>query len=124
MIHHILLFRPRPDLTPERRRALAAAFETAVRSIPGIRGFRIGRRVTHGREYERLMREDLPYVAVLEFDDLASLKTYLAHPAHEALGNQFMEALDAGLIYDYEMMSGGRGGSGAPPWEDVRKLLE
>jgi hypothetical protein len=112
MIQHILLFRPRPTLTPDERHALAEAFEAAVRGVPGIRRFRIGRRVTHGREYERLMREDFQYAAVIEFDDVASLEAYLAHPAHDALGARFMASLDAGLIYDYDMT------------EDVRKLLD
>jgi hypothetical protein len=124
MIHHILLFRPRPTLTADDRRALADAFEAAVRGIPGIRGFHIGRRVTHGREYELLMREDLPYAAVLVFDDVASLKAYLDHPAHEALGTRFMASLDAGLIYDYEMVDGGPGGGGAPLLKKVRQLLD
>lgn len=57
----------------------------------------------HGRGYEESMREDYQYIAVLEFDDLAGLKAYLEHPAHEELAGRFSGAFDAALMYDYEI---------------------
>ena len=120
MIHHVLLFRPRANLTGDEQRALAEALGTALREIPGIRACHIGRRVRHGREYERLMVEDFSYAAVLEFDDLAHLKAYLEHPAHEALGVRFMSAVESALIYDYEMTADDENA----PADEMRKLLE
>ena len=49
------------------------------------------------------MRADYSYAAVMEFDDVESLKTYLAHDAHEALGAAFFECFEEALIYDYEL---------------------
>ena len=73
MITHVVLFRPRADLSTEQRAGLADAMRTAIGSIPSIRRARIGRRVTVGRPYEQLMRVDYEYAAILEFEDLAGL---------------------------------------------------
>jgi hypothetical protein len=102
VIAHIVLFRPRADLRPEDRQRVAAALERARRDIPSIRRFHLGRRVRHGRPYELGMREDFPYVALAEFDDVGGLRTYLDHPAHEALGQLWASTSDATLVYDYE----------------------
>ena len=109
MIAHIVLFRPRADLAPSARRELASAFEDAIQAIPSIRRARIGTRVMHGRPYEALMHSNYPYVAVLEFDDLAGLKAYLEHPAHERLSSRFYEAFEDALMYDFELQEGGAG---------------
>lgn len=103
MVAHVVLFRPKKKLSAEARQRLVDAFTRAVREIPQIQRARIGRRVTHGRPYEQLMRTDYPYAAVLEFEDLERLRGYLAHPAHDALGNAFFECFDEALIYDFEM---------------------
>jgi hypothetical protein len=109
MIAHIVLFRPRADLSESGRVELVSAFETAIQAIPSIRGARIGTRVLHGRQYETLMRSHFPYAAVLEFDDLAGLKAYLEHPAHERLGSTFFEAFEEALMYDFDMHEGAAG---------------
>ena len=106
MLFHITLFRPRQDLTAADRASLVEALETALRHIPAIRTFHVGRRVTHGAAYEGLMPVSLDYAAVIEFDDLAGLKEYLEHPAHQALGTRFMSSLESSVIVDYEMQGG------------------
>src|SRR5688572_29267973 len=106
MIAHVVLFRPRPDLPPDARAALTEAFEAAIREIPSIRRARIGRRVTHGRPYEALMRVNYEYAAILEFADLAGLKSYLEHPAHDALAGRFFESVEDALMYDFELKEG------------------
>ena len=47
-------------------------------------------------------------VAVMR-DDVAGLKEYLEHAAHEELGRRFFESIEAGLVYDFEMMTGADG---------------
>jgi hypothetical protein len=103
MVTHVVLFRPKAQLSAQSRQQLVEAFTRAVREIPQIQRANIGRRVTHGRPYEQLMRTDYPYAAVLEFEDLDRLKGYLAHPAHDALGSAFFECCDETLIYDFEI---------------------
>jgi hypothetical protein len=103
MVAHIVLFRPKPDITPSDRKAMFDALEAAATGIPSVRGFQIGTRVMHGPRYEQLMTEDYPYAAVIEFDDLAGLQSYLQHPTHQHLGELFYRLLEAGMVYDYEM---------------------
>jgi hypothetical protein len=103
VVSHIVLFRPKADLTEADRRGMFEALAVAANDIPSVRRFHIGRRITHGRPYEQMMAEHYPFSAVIEFDDLAGLQAYLDHPQHEKLGALFYQLLDAGLVYDYEM---------------------
>jgi tRNA(Leu) C34 or U34 (ribose-2'-O)-methylase TrmL len=106
MVFHVVLFRPRTDLETGARADLVEALETALQRIPSIRRFNVGRRIRHDAGYEALMPIDLEYGAVIEFDDLAGLQEYLHHPAHQALGRQFMSSLESSAIYDYQMQDG------------------
>ena len=103
MVAHIVLFRPKADIAPSDRKAMFDALEAAATGIPSVRRFQIGTRVTHGRSYEQMMTADYPYAAVIEFDDLAGLQSYLQDATHEKLGELFYRLLEAGLVYDYEM---------------------
>jgi hypothetical protein len=105
VVCHIVLFRPRPDLAARDRTKLIAGLKGALEAIPSIRRFHLGRRVVHGAGYEALMPVSFDFSAVIEFDDLDGLKAYLEHPAHRALGSQFMQSLESSAIFDYEMLS-------------------
>ncbi|MSO55841.1 MAG: Dabb family protein [Acidobacteria bacterium] len=102
MVFHIVLFRPKPDITDFDRQAMFEALKAAASGIPAVRRFHVGCRITHGSQYEQLMRDDYPYAAVVEFDDLAGLQAYLRHPQHATLGALFYELLESGLVYDYQ----------------------
>ena len=108
MIAHIVLFRPRPELDLQARRGLTQAFSDVLREVASIRQARIGRRTTHGRPYEQLMRENYTHAAILEFDDLAGLQLYLEHPAHETLAARFFACFEQALMYDFELNDGAR----------------
>jgi hypothetical protein len=109
MIAHVVLFRPRADLSSEARQALAASFEAALLQIPTIRRARVGQRIGVGRPYESLMRVDYSYAAVIEFDDRAGLTEYLEHPSHQQLAAQFFNAFEEALMYDFELHEGTAG---------------
>jgi hypothetical protein len=98
VISHIVLFKPRPDLAADDRRALVAAFERAVGEIPSVRAVRIGARVVHGAGYERLAHDAPDYLAILDFDDLAGLRAYL-----DQLGTRFGSSAERAWIYDFEV---------------------
>jgi len=106
MIAHVVLFRPRADLSGAARTALATAFEGALRGIPSIRRAHVGRRILHGRGYEALMQVDYQYAAILEFDDEAGLKAYLDHPAHRDLASRFYDSFEHALMYDFNLEEG------------------
>ena len=102
MVSHVVLMTPRPNLAAADRRALIDAFDRAIREIPTVKDVRIGRRVTHGAGYEQSAPE-MSYLAVIDFDDLAGLQTYLRHPAHLDLGARFGQSLSTALVYDFEV---------------------
>lgn len=106
---HLVLFRPRADVSLEQRGALADTLVTALQEIPSIRRVRVGHRVTHGRDYEHRMSTDYSYAAFLEFDDVVGLEAYLRHPAHEPLAARFYEVFDEALMYDYLVVEGEKG---------------
>jgi len=102
MVTHLVLMKPRADLSAADREAFVAAFERAVREIPGIGEVRIGRRVTFGAGYEA-QTPDMEFAATIDFDDLAALQAYLRHPAHAELGARFGQSLSGALVYDFEV---------------------
>jgi hypothetical protein len=103
MIAHIVLFKPRADVTDDDRRQFVDAIVRARREIPGIRRFHLGRRVMREASYAQAMPQDFAYAAVIEFDDAAAVQAYLQHPAHEPMGSWFWKVSEATLVYDYEM---------------------
>jgi hypothetical protein len=102
MVSHVVLMKPRPNLTAADRAALVDAFERAVTQIDAVRAVRIGKRVVHGAGYEAAAPDAADYIAIVDFDDLAALKAYLDHPAHEELGARFAQLVDASMVYDFE----------------------
>ena len=104
MIAHVVLFSPKPDLLPSDRRALLDALVAASAEIPSIRRFRVGKRVKHWMPgYEQLMRDDYEFAAIIEFEDMEGLKTYLGHPSHVVIGRHFTVSASRSLAYDYEL---------------------
>jgi hypothetical protein len=104
MIAHVVLFKPKHELTTAQRQTVIDDLKAAAAGIPTVRSLRVGKRLRHGMPgYEQVMREDFEYVVVIEFDDADGLKAYLAHPKHAAIGAHFMQAAAAALAYDYEM---------------------
>jgi hypothetical protein len=103
MVTHLVLMKPRADLAASDRQALVAAFERAIHDIPTVRRMRVGRRVVHGAGYERGAPDTADYIAVIDFDDLAGLQSYLRHPAHDALGARFGQSLSSAVVYDFEV---------------------
>jgi hypothetical protein len=103
MVSHVVLMKPRADLSGADRAALVDAFKIAARDIPTVRGVRIGRRMLHGTAYEQVALDSADYLVAIDFDDLAGLQSYLRHPAHDALGARFGESLRSALVYDFEV---------------------
>lgn len=104
MIVHVVLFSPKPDLSPADRAKVLEALASASKEIPSIKRLRVGRRVKHSLPgYEQAMRDDYEFAVMIEFDDLAGLKAYLQHPAHAAAGHHFAASSSKALAYDYEV---------------------
>ena len=108
MIVHVVLFSPKPDLPQTDRRALLDALVAASADIPSVKRFRVGKRVKHWLPgYEQMMRDDYEFAAIIEFDDMNGLKTYLGHPSHAVIGHHFAASGARSLAYDYELVDAG-----------------
>jgi Stress responsive A/B Barrel Domain len=106
VIAHIVLFKPRLDLTAAEREVFAKSFERALTRIPVVRRARVGQRRSIGRLYDQRNANDYPYVAIIEFDSEADLRTYLEHPDHQDLGRQFYEVAETAMVCDFELSEG------------------
>lgn len=106
MIAHVVLFRPKDDLTMDQRTAFVTALEHALNNIPMINRARVGRRMVLGRQYDEQNLHEFPFIAILEFSSEADLRAYLQHPAHEMLGTQFYVTSAAAMVFDYELLEG------------------
>ena len=105
MISHVVLFRPKSDLSHDEREGLARAFEQAVQRIPTVRAVRIGKRTAVGAAYEQQQPANGPDVLItIDFDDVAGLRTYLEHPAHVELGERFNRASSTALVFDFDVI--------------------
>jgi hypothetical protein len=102
MVSHVVLLKPRADLSDAGRESLVSAFERAVREIPTVREVRVGRRFLLGVGYEAGMPDTVDYMVAIDFDDVGGLSTYLQHPAHTELGARFGDSLEAALVFDFE----------------------
>jgi hypothetical protein len=105
MIAHVILFKPKPGLSPADRSAILRTLTSASAEIPGIRQLRVGRRIRHGLPgYEQMMREDFEFLVIIEVDTVEALKAYLQHPAHAALATHFTQSAATALAYDYDLV--------------------
>ena len=111
MVWHLVLMKPRGDLSAADRQALLDAFGRAVREIPTVREVRIGRRVQHGAAYETAAPDSADFMVSIGFENLSDLQTYLRHPAHEELADRFYKSLSSALIYDFELEANATNGS-------------
>jgi hypothetical protein len=105
MVWHLVLLKPKPDLSAGDRRALLDAFDRARREIPTVRDVRIGRRFRFGAGYESVAPDAADYMIAIAFDDRDGLQTYLRHPAHQELGMRFGQSLSSGMVFDFEETS-------------------
>ena len=102
MISHMVLFRPKANLSTAERQALVNALEHAVVGIPSIKRARFGKRILLNRQgYETQMAEHYEYSAIIDFDTEADLRAYLDHPAHVELATRLSRSADAMLAYDF-----------------------
>jgi Stress responsive A/B Barrel Domain len=107
VISHIVLFNPKPDVTPDQRRSFALAIRETCRSIAVVQAARIGRAKDVRAGYSRFFGEKTyEYAAVLDFDTEAALIEYLQHPLHRELGRLFWETCESTVVVEVEMRDG------------------
>jgi hypothetical protein len=97
MIHHTVLLRWKPTTTPETQRQLAGKLAALQSVIPEIR------LIKTGVNKDPDSATEWPFVLEVQVDDLAALKRYSDHPAHQAVVKELREAREARLAIDLEI---------------------
>ena len=56
------------------------------------------------------MRDGYEFAAIVEFENVDGLKTYLAHPSHAVIGQHFTTSASKALAYDYAIVDADEAG--------------
>ena len=103
MIVHLVLFSPRPDLAETEQADVRDTLQRALTEIPSIRSYKVGRRLRFGTAYDRAAPLDFEFLVTIEFEDERALSDYLAHPAHQQLGQMFYQTSAHALACDFKL---------------------
>jgi hypothetical protein len=97
-VRHVVVFRFKPDATPEKKQQLTDAFVALEKQIPGFIGFEHG--VNNSPEN---LNQGFTHVYLLTFTNAAARDAYLVHPAHKAFGTFIggLGVFDAAFVVDY-----------------------
>ena len=92
MVHHLVLFRFRPDLPPDAVPALFAELRALQARIPGITGFSGG--ADNSREG---LGKGFSHGFRMTFQDAAARDAYLPHPEHQRVVEKLLPLLEGGI---------------------------
>lgn len=81
MLQHVVLFKFKPETTPEKVAEIVAAFEALPSKIKEIKGFQWGTNNSPEKH-----DKGLTHAFILTFANEKDRDTYLPHPAHQAFG--------------------------------------
>ena len=109
MILRLVLFHLRGEVTDYDSRVLLSSVTAAVKSVPGLLSFNVGRRVDGDGAYtlgEASANKDaapFDYAAVFQFENANSLQAYLRHPAQAEIRTRFAAVVSSAITCDYEI---------------------
>ena len=83
MIKHIVLFRFFREATPSQIEAAAQALRALPREIPQLQALSFGLNLA-------LSADAYSHVVIADLDDMAAVKAYQDHPAHQRVVDQFL----------------------------------
>lgn len=96
LVQHIVLFKFKPETTPEKLKEILATFEALPSKIKEIKGFQWGT----NNSPEKL-NKGLTHAFILTFDSEKDRDAYLPHPAHKAFGAAVGPWLDEVTVVDF-----------------------
>lgn len=98
MVKHIVLFRLKDSLTREEKLDVMNRFKAAIEALPAriavIRKVFVGLNINDGEQWDICLES--------EFDTLADVRLYAAHPDHVAAAGILKDAKDGRACVDYE----------------------
>jgi hypothetical protein len=97
-VRHVVVFRFKPDASPEKIRQVTEALTALKDKIPGILAMEHG--VNNSPEK---LNQGFTHVFQVTFTNAAARDAYLPHPAHKAFGTLLgnLGILDAVFVVDY-----------------------
>lgn len=97
-VRHVVVFRYKPDASPEKIRQITEAFAALKDQIPGVLTFEHG--VNNSPEK---LNQGYTHVYQLTFTNAAARDAYLIHPAHKAFGALLGSSgvFDGAFVVDY-----------------------
>ena len=97
-VRHVVVFRYKPDASPEKIRQITQAFAALKNQIPGVLAFEHG--VNNSPEK---LNQGYTHVYQLTFTNAAARDVYLVHPAHKAFGTLLGSSgvFDGAFVVDY-----------------------
>jgi hypothetical protein len=97
-VRHVVVFRYKPDASPEKIRQITEAFAALKNQIPGVLAFEHG--VNNSPEK---LNQGYTHVYQLTFTNAAARDVYLVHPAHKAFGTLLggSGVFDGAFVVDY-----------------------
>jgi hypothetical protein len=98
VVRHVVVFRYKPDASPEKIRQITEAFAALKNQIPGVLAFEHG--VNNSPEK---LNQGYTHVYQLTFTNAAARDVYLVHPAHKAFGALLggSGVFDGAFVVDY-----------------------
>ncbi len=103
MVQHIVLFKFKPETTPEKIAEIVAAFEALPSKIKEIKDFKWGT-----NNSPENLNKGLTHAFILTFDSEKDRDAYLPHPAHKAFGNILGSSLADVTVVDFTNQAGAR----------------
>jgi hypothetical protein len=97
-VRHIVVFKYKPEATPEQIKQVTDAFRDLQKKIPGITAFEDG--VNNSPEKKNL---GFTHVYMLTFESVAARDAYLPHPEHAKFGQLLgkLGVLADAFVVDY-----------------------
>lgn len=99
MVKHIVLFKLKKDLSAEVRTEVMNAFKQGIENLVGrieeIRRIEVGFNCNADEAWHICLNS--------EFDDMAAVRTYAAHPLHLAVAGALKPHVEARSCVDYEV---------------------
>ena len=96
VVQHIVLFKFKPETTPEKLKEILAAFEGLPSKIKEIKGFQWG---TNNSPEDHA--HGLTHAFILTFDSEKDRDAYLPHPAHKEFGKVVGAWIDQITVVDF-----------------------
>jgi hypothetical protein len=98
MVKHIVFFKLKNTLSPEEKAQVTRDFKAAIEALPAqipfIRRVYVSGNINPAEQWDICLES--------EFDSLADVKAYSAHPAHVAAAGILKEAKADRACVDYE----------------------